>query len=192
MRASIILLTVWFMSSVASAEILSFVKLKPEEMVVIVYRSVGCFHTINRVYQIEGGTPARFSIVERKTYQRGWRLDDGKNRIIGVGKLREVEAFGLDAYLLFLRQGFKGDCTTTNDVVVGYYRGGKKMGEERFQDATCSLSSFHWENGRVVASEEEDRPKNFSGDIFKAIVPPRLVEERITKEQSHLPELPQR
>jgi hypothetical protein len=161
-------------STAAEGETLSFAKLVPGERIAIAYRSAGCFHDRERLYQVDGG-PLRFAAAPLRTDESsaGRRADPEL-----FARLRDEEARGLDAWLMFLRQRIGGGCTTQDYFVVGYYRNGEKIGEERFHDGTCILSGFHWEKGRVVVPAG-DRPVDFLPEWFRLIVPPRVIEQRL-------------
>ncbi|HEX2854629.1 MAG TPA: hypothetical protein VHO24_15465 [Opitutaceae bacterium] len=161
---------------VATGEKLWIVNLRPSERVAIVFRSTGCEHEIERLYQIQGGETLRFAAKDLKPDPAAGASADEPL----LGKLNEAEAAGLDSYLVFLRHGFPGGCTSIDSVVVGYYRDGKKIGEERFQDGSCLLSGFRWEKGKVVAPEQ-DFGSRFPRETYRSIVPPRLIEERLLK-----------
>lgn len=159
----------------AEGEKLSIARLGPTESVAIVYRSTGCFHQSERLYQI-AADPLRFSTKVINPRPDTENAEDP----LPPGKLSDAEAAGLDSYLHFLRYKLSGGCTTTDVIVVGYYRDGKKVGEERFVDRTCQLSGFRRENGKVVA-RLEDCGRDFPLEVFRSIVPPWLIEERLAK-----------
>jgi hypothetical protein len=102
------------------------------------------------------------------------------DRVIGRKKMSRAEEIGLDSYLLFLRRDFEGACTTEDEIVVGYYRDGKKVGEERFRDATCGVQDFSLMGNRVIARDERC-PPGFPIEIYREIVPPWLIEQRVRK-----------
>jgi hypothetical protein len=161
-------------------ETLPIATLKGNELVVVAYRSVGCFHYRERLYQVAGGNARQF--LAAKLWQG--QVEEGEvvpgERVIGTKKLSRDEEIGLDSYLLFLRRDYDGACTTEDEIVVGYYRDGRKIGEERFQDATCAMMFFSLERDRVVA--QEDRcPPGFPKEVYLEIVPPWFIEKRLEK-----------
>jgi hypothetical protein len=158
----------------AEGETLSFATLGPGETIAIRYRSVGCFHRLERLYQVEGG-PARFATA---AVNEDLSIAGSRATPEVIGALRASEAEGLDAWLEFLRRRFPGGCTTTTDVVVGYYRHGQRIGGEHFSDASCILESASWENGQIVGPGAV-RLGDFPPEIFRRIVPPEEIEHRL-------------
>jgi len=171
----------------AHGETLTFSDLKANETIVIGYRSTGCFHALERQYRVKGGEKLSFAAFEISSFSKGEPSYKGETRPIGTRELSNYESFGLDAYLYYLR-GFRDNgCTTVDQIAVGFYRDGKKIGEEQFEDGSCCLSQMHWEANRVVGDEER-RPENLSLSAYRAIVPPWLIEARITKRPNQSPE----
>jgi hypothetical protein len=95
-----------------------------------------------------------------------------------AGQLSEEEALGLEAYLHFLRRGYESRSTTIDYVTVGYYRKGAKIGEEQFRDGSGLVSGIHQEHGRVIVPMDQ-APRDFSPELFQAIVPPWLIAQRL-------------
>jgi len=169
-------------------ETLSIARLRTNERVAIVYRSVGCFHHTERLYQINGGDRRQFGAAELRLAQTEPADNLVKNHLLGTVNLTKDEELGLDSYLHFLRRGYEGGCTTTDAILVGYYRDGKKIGEERFIDATGAMSQFHIEKGKVSMSDLNPFP-NFPAEVFKEIVPPWLIETRSKKPNDEMAEI---
>jgi hypothetical protein len=182
----------WTASSLLS-ETLSFQKLGADESVVIVYRSAGCFHYVVRFYEIRGGDAPTFGIVEHETYQVGEALQKEVNKSLGVGRLRKNEVTGLDSYVLYLRHGASGGCTTRDAINIGYYRKGQLIGEEKFVDDSCALLTFNFKEG-VISSDSDDEwrdrcPPDFPKAVFLEITPPWLIEARIVARATTLPKV---
>ncbi len=167
--------------STTSAETLSFANLKPNEKIVIVYRSQGCFHHVETLYQAEiEKKKAYLGIVENPTAPKRGKATDGDQEAVGSVELTSDDIFGLDCYLLFLRRGFEGGCTTTDHLVVGYYRNGLKIGEERFVDGTCAVRGEILPDGRIV--QNDNYGGDFPKEVFQAIVPPWMIARRMKEE----------
>jgi hypothetical protein len=186
MKRILLFLGVLMAGSIAAAETLSFANLKPNEKIVIVYRSQGCFHHVETMYQAESGKKFRLGIVENPTARKTGRSADGDREAVGTTELTSDDRFGLDCYLLFLRRGFKGGCTTTDQLVVGYYRDGLKIGEERFVDSTCAIRGEILPDGRIV--QKDTYGGDFPKEVFQAIVPPWMIVTRMKKEANQTPE----
>jgi hypothetical protein len=172
------------------AESLSIAKLQANESVVLVFRSAGCFHYVARFYEIRGGTSPTFGVVEHDTWRGRDEPRRGVDKTLGVGPLLKEEGVGLDAYLLFLRHGAPGGCTTRDVIDLGYYRDGKLIGEEKLVDGSCAVRGFELKDGRIVRSadaELERTPTDFPKAVFSEITPPWLIEERIVEREHTLP-----
>ena len=159
-------------------ETFSITKLGPSEQVAIVFRSSGCFHYTERLYQINGGTPPRFGIKELKLSDAG-REPSGD---VVIGALTDQEMLGLEAYLMFLRHGFAAASTTRDNIVVGYYRAGRKVGEERFRDTTGLASQIYWSEGKIQRPQEVVIA-DFPEEVFREIIPPTVIEQRLKPDE---------
>jgi len=147
--------------------------LQESERVLLVVQSYWREEKAARQYQIEGGPFLRVGIKQLNPSS----LSAEKSAPIVSGRISREEAVGLDAYLLYLRRGFSGS-HGSDHVVVGYYRDGTKIGEERFTDATGILRFIRWQNGGV-SRPSDISINNFPDEVFREIITPRVIEERL-------------
>lgn len=181
MRLLIVSLSL-FLAAPLAAESLSIAKLARNESIILVYSRTDGPRYIERLYEIKVNGPATyFGAVERQNKVNGKRVNAEVNRTIGTTYLTSTESFGLDAYLLYLRHGYPGTCSMTDLFTIGYYRDGKQIGEERFSDATCRTANFRLEEDKVIA-DEKTIPADFPAALYRAMIPPRLIEDRIAQE----------
>lgn len=165
----------------ADAETLSVAKLGVKESIVIVRTATADGDRIGRVYLIEAKGPPTLAAYDQPTWVRGQEKQADARRTIGATYLSPDDVFGLDAWLLFLRRRISGDCPKVEEIVIGYYRDDKKIGEERFRDASCAMLAFSWFDGKVAVDDTKARG-DFPVDLFNAIVPPHVLEQRILDE----------
>jgi len=162
--------------------VLSVQALQASERILMVVQTAWREEKSARLYQFEGGESVRIGVKQLNPSS----LSADKSAPMLTGRLSRDEVFGLDAYLLFLRRGFPGGGHAIDCVVVGYYRDGAKIGEERFQDATGICHFIRWQNGGVSRTEEESIG-DFPSEVLREIIPPRVIEDRL-KEPNKAPE----
>lgn len=161
--------------STKEGQALSVRELSDEEMVVIVYRRYRWEETGESLYQISGGPIAQFMAKSSTPGEDGQVVDS-----VVHDRLTEAERVGIDSYLLFLRHAPHGSIHREDDVVVGYYRGGVKIGEERFRDGSRVLYDITIEDG-VLHGPEEDwgRPESFPPSVYHEIIHPVAIERKL-------------
>ena len=184
MRTSAILLIFLAMATAGRAEKLTFAGLKDGESIVIGYASRGCYSSTERKYVVRGGTPVRFEIYEPMPARFRELMYTGPDRLIGSSALTDREALGLDHYLYYLRTERLGRSTNVDDLSLGFYRGEVKLSEEHHVDESGSLSGIYWgEDRKLVYSDwRGDAPLGLSAKTFMSIVPPWVIEQRITRQ----------
>ena len=102
-------------------------------------------------------------------------------RIFASGHLSPDDGYGLDAWLMFLRQGIGWHSHFYTRVTFRYYRDERQIGEEQFVYPSSMTETFRWENGRIKNAEDHSFG-DFPKEIFAEITPPWLLEERLSNE----------
>ncbi len=166
----------------ASAEVLNVVGLKENERIVATTISVGPGYLLRRIYSITGGAGPVFTAIEEESHYDGKKkeLPDGPAPIGSTGLLPE-EVAGLDFYLTFLRQEYRGQCYARDTIDLDYYRDGTLIGSESFEDKTCVATWFTWRNGEVRVRGDSFR--DFPPEALKSMRTFLLVEQRIWRER---------
>ena len=184
MRTSAILLIFLAIATCGRAEKLTFEGLKDGESIVIGYASRGCYSSTERKYVVRGGTPLRFEIYEPMPARFQALMYVGPDRLVASGSLTDREALGLDHYLYYLRTERLGRSTNVDELSLGFYRGDVKISGEHHVDESGSLLGIHWGEDRKLAYPDwrSDAPLELSAKTFRAIVPPWVIEQRITRE----------
>ncbi len=161
--------------STKEGQSLSIQELSDDEMVVIVYRSYGWKGTSDSLYQISGGPIAQFMAKSSSP-------DEEEKTAVAVmhDSLTDTERVGLDSYLLYLRHGPLGSVHRQADIIVGYYRDGIKLGEERFRDDSGVLYEITIKDG-VLHGPEDDwrRPESFPPSVYREIIHPAAIERKL-------------
>lgn len=157
---------------------LSVQTLAPGEKIVIVVHEMWGEPGVDRQYQIEGGQPRRIAVrpVDLTQPPAAARAHEPL-----IGNLHDEEAFGLDAWLLFLRHhgGHMVGTHGNSEIVAGYYRAGAKIGEERFRISHTLFSDVRWEKGKIVRRPDSPGVHDFPAEVFRQIVPPTAIEQRL-------------
>ena len=173
----IVLIGILAFSARVSAEILSFVDLKSNESIIVFIKSDGIQQPTQTMYQVYGGKKPMVNIVENPTKKVEGLSQEGMRQTLGDERLSADDLFGLDAYLVFLRLGPPVRSEKTDEVLVGYYRDGGKIGEERFEDKSALLSGEIREDGRIVQFAEA--PAGVPPALFAEIVAPWMLTHRM-------------
>lgn len=168
----------------AWGQTLSIEHLAANERVLIAYSAVTPMQGghLERLYQIDGGDKVRFTISDLRgpPTPQGW-FGYGKQKTLLAGaKLRSSQAFGLDCFLLFLRRRYGQTGTDFESrTIVGYYRDGKEIGEERFHDGEGEFAGMTLKNGEAVVDTTDLCPKEFPREVYKAIIAPYALERSL-------------
>jgi hypothetical protein len=96
---------------------------------------------------------------------------------LGDAKLSADDIFGLEAYVVYLRLGPPIQSETKDEVLIGYYRDGRKIGEEKFEDKSGLLSGEILEDGRIV--QFAAAPEGVPANLFSEIVAPWMLAHRL-------------
>ena len=182
----VFLATVHATAITAFPKSISVGKLEPNETIAIVLRTSGGVHEYERLYLIKKTDEFSFTAIERPFRRLNAPIDRKSERTLGTTTLSADDVFGLDAYLIFLRQRLPASCNTVNDVAVVHYRDGRKIAEETFREATCLTESFRYADGEVIIPEH-DSLHGFPLVLFQAIVLPRLLEEKMDQPGGQVP-----
>lgn len=154
--------------------------LAPGEKILIVIHRIWGEPGVDRQYQVEGGSPLRLAVRPVDLTQPPAAA---RAHAPLVGNLNAEESFGLDAWLLFLRRHGNLTGTHENDeIVVGYYRAGAKIGEERFRLSRGFFSGIQWEKGKIIRPPNDDRYStrgDFPAEVLRQLVPPTAIEQRL-------------
>jgi len=159
-------------------EVLSFGRLQENEKVVLVTTASRRVDGADRVFRIEGGPSVRIAIRNLAPPAPGPTPLPAPV----AGTLSREECAGLDAYLLFNRHHPRLGRPVSHrpdGLVVGYYRDGRKIGEERFTPVSDLFPKLRLEQGRIVFPAESPTVGDFPPEVFREIVTPEFVEYRL-------------
>jgi hypothetical protein len=155
--------------AVKEGDSLSVARLSETERIVIAARPYS-HQNVGHLYQIDGGSIRRFGSKDLFSKEVAPSI---------AGKLTEAECVGLDAFLMFLRHVAVFRSIGGDDIVVGYYRSGRKIGEERFREHLDYLSNCVDEARRFGPERFVGCPEDFPIEVFREIVVPFDIERRI-------------
>lgn len=161
-----------------SVERLNVRSLAADERIVVTYVSAGPGYLLRRIYSLDGGEHVKFTAIEQESVYDGKRRElPSDMEPIGETVLTPEEVNGLENYFTFLRMEYKGQCNAYDKVTLDYFRAGKLIGTESFNDKTCVATWFTRRNGKIVRNG--DTYKDFPVDLLWSMVPILLVEQRL-------------
>ncbi len=159
-------------------EVLSIQRLQDNEKVVLVSTVSRRIDGADRVFQIQGGQPARISVQGH--LQAGGESSPSIAPVSGI--LNREESVGLDAYLPFTRH-YPGlglpVSHRPDELLVGYYRDGRKIGEEKFTPISDIFPKPRLEQGKLLPPEDTSTVGTFPPEVFREIITPEFVEYRL-------------
>jgi hypothetical protein len=161
---------------------LSIARLTNSEKVLIGVRQFHLHDVSERLYQIEGGAVPKFGARSLLEQERAPEV---------TGRLTDADVIGLDALLVFLRHGDSAGVDSRAEVVVAYYRGDRKLGEEKFRGDLYFLPSS------VASARQSGRtfsncPSDFPIEVYREIVTPGEIERGLRKPNFPQPSPPSR
>ncbi len=152
-------------ASESPGEVLSIQHLPPDEMAVLASSVSRRGDGADRMFQLQGGQPARLSVQGRP--RAGRESSPPSGPVTGIPS-RE-ESVGLDAYLLFHRHhpGLERPVSHRPDeLAVGTCRDGRRIGEEKFTPSSAHFPKPRLEQGKLLPPEETSTAGNFPTGVF--------------------------
>jgi len=159
-------------------EVLAIRHLQPDETVVLASSVSRRGDGADRVFQLQGGQPARLSVQDHP--RAGRESSPPSGPVTGI--LSREGSVGPDAYLPFHRHhpGIERPVSHRPDeLAVGTYHDGRRIGEEKFTPSSALFPKPRLKQGKLLPPEETSTAGNFPAEVLREIVTPEFVEYRL-------------